>query len=301
LTQSRPTVAAHAFATKAPLGEMMKPVLKWVIWLYIAAACAYVLYEWYAYAGLYRLAAEWQLEHYGSYGLKLTLLFPLLVLGSPAAALVSLTGMQDQLRGADAGPRSPAIFVLLGVVALAVAAGAGWYGYVKSMETVDVESLDLSKGDTPRSTHVTITGIARTEYTIEFGKKTSGTTILDRYIPLTPASWRPGQPLVYFMKTNMTAYTPPGGGGMMMLSPRTPAFQMTTQPGVLVRDGLPGAVGEGYRKNNIAVASPPIVLDLSPGADLKPFFITAGMSGILGFVMLVSAGAAALRQRRQEM
>jgi hypothetical protein len=280
---------------------MMKPVLKWVIWLYIAAACAYVLYEWYAYAGLYRLAAEWQLEHYGSYGLKLTLLFPLLVLGSPAAALVSLTGMQDQLRGADAGPRSPAIFVLLGVVALAVAAGAGWYGYVKSMETVDVESLDLSKGDTPRSTHVTITGIARTEYTIEFGKKTSGTTILDRYIPLTPASWRPGQPLVYFMKTNMTAYVPPGGGGMMMLSPRTPAFQMTTQPGVLVRDGLPGAVGEGYRKNNIAVASPPIVLDLSPGADLKPFFITAGMSGILGFVMLVSAGAAALRQRRQEM
>ena len=280
---------------------MMKPVLKWVIWLYVAAACAYIFYEWYAYAGLYRLAAEWQLEQFGSYRMKLTLLFPLLVLGSPAAVLVTLTGMQDQMRLADAGPRSPAIFVLLGVVALAVAAGAGWYGYVKSMETFDVESLDLSKGDTPRSTHVTITGIARTEYIIEFGTKTSGTTILDRYIPLTPASWRPGQPLVYFMKTNMTAYMPPGGGGMLMLSPRTPAFQITTQPGVLVRDGLPGPVGEGYRKNNIAVASPPIVLDLSPGADLQPFFITAGMSGLLGFVMLVSAGAAALRLRRQEM
>jgi hypothetical protein len=280
---------------------MMKSVLKWVIWLYVAAACAYIFYEWYAYAGLYRLAAEWQLEQFGSYGLKLTLLFPLMVLLMPAAALVSLTGMLDQRRGADAGPRSPAIFVLLGVVALAVAASAGWYGYVKSMETIDVESLDLSKGDTPRSTHVAITGIARTEYIIEFGKKTSGTTILDRYIPLTPASWRPGQPLVYFMKTNMTAYMPPGGGGMLMLSPRMPAFQITTQPGVLVRDGLPGAVGEGYRKNNIAVASPPIVLDLSPGADLQLFFITAGMSGLLGFVMLVSAGAAALRLRRQEM
>jgi hypothetical protein len=280
---------------------MMKSVLKWVIWLYVAAACAYIFYEWYAYAGLYRLAAEWQLEQFGSYGLKLTLLFPLMVLLMPAAALVSLTGMQDQLRGADAGPRSPAIFVLLGVVALAVAASAGWYGYVKSMETIDVESLDLSKGDTPRSTHVAITGIARTEYIIEFGKKTSGTTILDRYIPLTPASWRPGQPLVYFMKTNMTTYMPPGGGSMVMLSRRTPPFQITTQPGVLVRDGLPGPVGEGYRKNNIAVASPPIVLDLSPGADLQPFFITAGMSGLLGFVMLVSAGAAALQQRRQEI
>ena len=283
------------------MGGMMKSVLKWVIWLYIAAACAYICYEWYAYAGLYRLAAEWQLEQFGSYGLKLTLLFPLMVLLMPAAALVSLTGMQDQLRGADAGPRSPAIFVLLGVVALAVAASAGWYGYVKSMETVDVGSLDLSKGDTPRSTHVTITAIARTEYILEFGTKRDSTTILDRYIPLTPASWRPGQPLVYFMKTNMTAYMPPGGGGMLMLSPRTPAFQITTQPGVLVRDGLPGAVGESYRKNNIAVASPPIMLDLSPGADLQPFFVTAGVSGILGFVMLVSAGAAALRLRRQEM
>jgi hypothetical protein len=172
---------------------------------------------------------------------------------------------------------------------------------VRSTETVDVESLDLSKGDTPRSTRVTITGIARTEYIIEFGTKTSSTTVLDRYIPLTAASWRPGQPLVYFMKTNITAYMPPGGGSILMLSPRTPAFQMTTQPGVLLRDGLPGPVAEGYRKNNLAVASPPIVLDLSPGADLQPFFVTAGVSGILGFAMLVSAGAAALRQRRQEM
>jgi hypothetical protein len=102
------------------------------------------------------------------------------------------------------------------------------------------------------------------------------------------------------MKTNMTAYMPPGGGGMLMLSPRTPAFQLTTQPGVLVRDGLPGPVAEAYRKNNVAVASPPILLDLSPGADLQPFFVTAGVSGLLGFVMLASAGAAALRQRRQE-
>jgi hypothetical protein len=70
---------------------------------------------------------------------------------------------------------------------------------------------------------VTITGIARTEYIVEFGTKRDSTTILDRYIPLTPASWRPGQPLVYFMKTNATAYMPPGGGSMVMLSRRTPS------------------------------------------------------------------------------
>jgi hypothetical protein len=280
---------------------MMKSVLKWVIWLYIAAACAYIFYEWYAYAGLYRLAAEWQLENYGSYQVRLTLIVSILVLLSPAAVLVSVSGMQDQLRTAGSGAGSSAIFAVLGVVALAVAAGAGWYGYAKSMQTVDVESLDLSKGDTPRSTHVTITGIARTEYIVEFGTKSGSTTTLDRYIPLTPPTWRPGQPLVYFMKTNITTHMPPGGGSILMLSPGTPAFQMTTQPGVLVRDGLPGAVREHYRKNNIATASPPIVLNLGSGADVQPFFVSAGVSGILGFFMLVAAGAATLRQRRYQM
>lgn len=276
----------------------MKSVLKWGVWLYIAAACAYVVYGWYAYTGLYRLAAEWQLEHYDVYSVKLTLIVPLLVLLPPAALLARLSGVQDQLRSADSGAGSPRIFALLGVVALAVAVGTGWYGYGKSTEKVDVESLDLSKGDTPRSAHVTITGVAQTEYILAFETKAGGTTTRDRYIPLTPATWRQGQPLVYFMKTNTTAYLPPGGGRMFELSQRTPPFQMTTQPGVLVRNGLPGPIGEHYRKNNIAVASPPIVLDLSAGADVQPYFVTAGVSGMLGFVMLVAAGAMALRQRR---
>ena len=68
-----------------------------------------------------------------------------------------------------------------------------------------------------------------------------------------------------------------------------------------MRDGLPGPVGEHYRKNKLALASPPILLDLSYGADVRPFFITAAVSGVLGFVMLFAAGTAALRQRRQEM
>jgi len=107
-------------------------------------------------------------------------------------------------------------------------------------------------------------------------------TTLNRYVPLTPATWRQGQPLVYFMKTNTTAYMPPGGGRVFLLSQRTPPFQMTTEPGVLMPDGLPGRSGERYRKNNIALASPTIMLNLSSGADVQPFFVTAGVSGILG-------------------
>jgi hypothetical protein len=276
----------------------MKSVLKVVIWLYVAAVGAYVFYGWYSYTGLYRLAAEWQLEHYGSFSVKLSLIVPLLILIIPGAVLARLFGVQDQLRAAGSGAGSPGMFALLGVVALAVAVGAGWFGYEKTTETVEVESLDLSKNDTSRSTHVAITGVAHTEYMIEFETKTTGRTTLDRYIPLTPAAWRRGEPLVYFLKTNATVYLPPGGGRMFEFSQRTPPFQMTTQPGILVRDGLPGPVGERYRKNNIAVASPPIMLDLAPGADVVPFFVTAGVSGLLGFCMLVAAGAVAMRQRR---
>jgi hypothetical protein len=276
----------------------MKSVLKVVIWLYVAAVGAYVFYGWYSYTGLYRLAAEWQLEHYGSFSVKLSLIVPLLILIIPGAVLARLFGVQDQLRAAGSGAGSPGMFALLGVVALAVAVGAGWFGYEKTTETVEVESLDLSKNDTSRSTHVAITGVAHTEYMIEFETKTTGRTTLDRYIPLTPAAWRRGEPLVYFLKTNATVYLPPGGGRMFEFSQRTPPFQMTTQPGILVRDGLPGPVGERYRKNNIAVASPPIMLDLAPGADVAPFFVTAGVSGLLGFCMLVAAGAVAMRQRR---
>jgi len=280
----------------------MKSVLKYIIWLYLLAAFAYVGYGWYSYTGLYRLAAEWQLEYFGSYSFKLTLLIPLVILAIPGAVLAKRFGVQPQLqaqlRGANSVAGSTGMAALLGVVAFAVAAGAGWYGYSKSTGQVSVESVDLSRGDTPRSAHVAITGVARTGYMLEFERTIAGRTTLDRYIPLTPAAWRPGEPLVYFLKTNATVYLPPSGGGMFEFSRRTPPFQMTTEPGVLVRDGLPGPIGELYRKNNIAVAAPPTVLDLSPDAEVMPFFVAAGISGLFGFFTLVAAGVMAVRRRR---
>jgi len=162
---------------------------------YVLAAGAYLAYGWYSYIGLYRVAAEWQLEHFGSYSGKLTIIVPLLVLLIPGAVLAKLFGVQDQLRSVGSGAGSPGTLALVGVAALAVAAGR--YAYSKSTAKVDIESIDLSKGDTPRSAHVVITGIARTDYILEFERKIAGTTTLDRYIPLTAAAWRRGEPLVF--------------------------------------------------------------------------------------------------------
>jgi hypothetical protein len=40
------------------------------------------------------------------------------------------------------------------------------------------------------------------------------------------------------------------------------------------------------------------VLNLSSGADVEPYFITAGISGIFGFMCLLVGALTAVRQRR---
>ena len=143
-----------------------------------------------------------------------------------------------------------------------------------------------------------LTGIARTEYLMQYETKSSGSPTIHAYFPLTSSSWRRGEPLVYFLKTNATAYMPEGGGRMFAFSRTTPPFKMTTQKALLVRNGLPGPVGEAYRKNNIAIADPPTVLDVSPGADYETYIIAAIACALGGFFTLFASAMMAVRRRR---
>jgi len=59
------------------------------------------------------------------------------------------------------------------------------------METFNVESADLSKGDTPRSTHVTITGIVCEPNTSSSSGKNFRHDDTRPLHSITPASWRP--------------------------------------------------------------------------------------------------------------
>jgi hypothetical protein len=154
-----------------------------------------------------------------------------------------------------------------GLVLAAVAAGAGWYGYGKATATtVAFESFDLSNDNVPPSNHVAMTGVVHTEYVVELQTKRGESTSIDHYVPITATNWRPGDPLVYFFKTKATAYTPPEGGKSFEFSPRTPPFRMTTQPSALIENGLPGPVAEVYRKDNVALAPAPVVVD-HPSAE----------------------------------
>jgi hypothetical protein len=270
----------------------------YLYWLYIAGCCVYVGYEWYSYTGLYRLAAEWRMSTFGSYSMKLTLLLPLLALLIPAAVVAKLFGFEADVRSATAVKASPRVVLVVGLVLVAVAAGAGWYGYGKATANVAFAAFDLSNSKVPPSNHVVMTGVAHTEYQVEFQTKSGGSTSLDRYVPITATNWRRSDPLVYFMKTNATAYMPPEGGKFFEFPQRTPPFPMTTQPGVLIESSLPGPVAEVYRKHNVALAPVPVVLDLDTSADAKPYFITAGVGGIGGFCCLLTAAMMAIRHRR---
>jgi len=279
----------------------MTAIKKSVVWLYLAGCLAYVSYEWYSYTGLFRLAAEWQMRTFGSYSVKVTLLVPLVVLLVPGLALARMLGVETDVRKSAAVNASPRVVLVLGLVLIAVAVGAGWYGYRKASADIAFEAFNLSNSQAPQSTHVVMTGFAHTEYQVEFETKTRGSTSHDRYIPITAANWQRGDPLVYFMKTNATAYVPPGGGRFFEFSQRTPPFPITTEPGVLIKNDLPGPVVEVYRKHNVALAAPPLVLDLDTGADGRPYFIVAGVGGVGGFICLLTAAMVAIRERRRAL
>jgi hypothetical protein len=104
------------------------------------------------------------------------------------------------------------------LVLVAVAAGAGCYGYSKASANVAFGVFDLSNGRGPSSNHIVMTGVAHTEYQVEFQTKSGGSTSLDPYIPITAADWWRSDPLVYFMKTHATAYMSPEGAASSSIS-----------------------------------------------------------------------------------
>lgn len=175
----------------------MKGTKQYVVWLYMAGCSAYVGYEWYCYTGLYRLAAEWQMRTFGSYSMKLTLLLPLLVVLIPGLVVARMLGVEVNARRSVAVRASPRVALVLGLVLIAVAVGAGWYGYGKAIADVDFEAFNLSNSQAPQSTHMVMTGFAHTEYQVEFETKSGGSTSLHRYIAITAANWRRGDPLTY--------------------------------------------------------------------------------------------------------
>src|SRR5258708_22112555 len=91
--------------------------------LWTAGAFGLMLWCWAFYVGPFRWAAEWQLEHFGSYNEKITLFGPLIVLLIPAGFLggwgppLPPKPLPPEVRVANAR-RNARIIAVCGVVAL---------------------------------------------------------------------------------------------------------------------------------------------------------------------------------------
>jgi hypothetical protein len=182
---------------------------------------------------------------------------------------------------------------LAGAVAILVASGAFLLGYQKSQQPMVVETVDLGLGKPPQSDHVRMTATVRTDMVVKLEQRSGAISV---YVPLTASNWKRSDPITYFLKSNVDAFLAPGGR-TLSLDPQTPPFRMT-QVGVLVPNDLPGPVAESYRRRNLTLASPVMVLELSPTADLDRYWVVAGVSGLLGLVFLLAAGLARLQSRR---
>ena len=183
-------------------------------------------------------------------------------------------------------------FLVISVASMVVGVRAGLIAYRKSNEVVTFEPLNLADGIPPRSTHVKLTGLAVPSLEIRFNDFWRSSN-WEAYIPVLPPHWRQGDPVVYFLHPLESDY----------LQHSKPV--MIGQPGVLIRDGLPGPAAFLFKRHGITLGTPPIVLETDTDADLDPLLETAGWCGGGGLLVFgifgsltVSWALGRIRRRR---
>jgi len=280
-----------------------------IIW--VIGAFVVMLWGWMTWSGPYRWFAEWQMEHFGSYELKITLFAPLIILLIPVGFLAGwgplgappVNRRVDRVANARRNARTIA---LLGSVSLAIGAVGGALGYLKMQTKLTHADLVLYVGTevAPAADLVAVTGIARPDLIVGYEETAGGVTNHWSFVPLVAPVWRPADPIRFLLRTNQTAWIPPPGAGGSpmphMLLGGNPPFRMITEPSVLALHDLPGAVRAQYEKAHIPLDPNVVVVNQSEGEVFTPYWITAGLGGLIGVCLLfggligaVNAGKAA--------
>ena len=253
-----------------------------------------MVWFWATYSGPYRWAAEWQLARFGSYGEKITLLGPLLVLMIPAALLGGrrpwIVPHADPAVRAAHARRNAGILALLGFVVLLAGAAAGGLGYLRLQTPLTSADLVLITGTEPEPATdlVRVTGIARTDLIVGFEETIAGQARRSSFVPLTAPSWRPGEPIRFILRTNQTAWMPrDGAGAVQMLRRSNPPFRMVTEPSVLTRYHLPGVVKAEYEKARIVLDPSVALVEQSKDEVYAPYWIAAALGGLVGLCLML--------------
>jgi hypothetical protein len=137
---------------------------------------------------------------------------------------------------------------------------------------------------------VVVTGVARPDLIVGYQETAGGVTNHWSFVPLVATAWRPADPIRFLLRTNQTTWIPPPGAGGSplphMLLSGNPPFRMVTEPSVLALHDLPGAVRAEYEKAHIPLDPTIAVVEQSEGEVLTPYWIAAGLGGLVGICLL---------------
>jgi hypothetical protein len=267
----------------------------------------YVAYSWYSFTGPYAWFAQWQMAHFGSYSSRLTAAIPLFAGLIPAAFIygkraTAIRRAADPARETASHKRAAWIALVIGVALVAAGVGAGFIGFQMAQMPRTQGAFEIGRSVAPPTAEVLkVTGVARTDLVVVQERRSAGTITRDRYIPFVAPNWH-GEPIAFILKTNQDAYMRPTASssdeGFLRFDSSTRPFMMTTEPSVLNRNALPGAVRAAYEKANIALADVNYVIDQNLQSNLTIYWIVAASSIVAGFLTLVAALAKSIAGRR---
>lgn len=269
-------------------------------WVWIAAAATYSGWEYTTFAGLYRWLAEQQIAAFGKYAPHLTAVLPFLLVASPALTIIAAQARRRRQAGGatatggtdcDKARRGARILVMLAPLCFALALGAFLVGRGEEVPAGDPVRIDLSTfGDAaPPPGRVALVG----DVLVDKGLTTLTTGRFGQmqenfYAPVVGRGRRPeAAPFRFFVKRSASRSAGDAPLRQMFLG---------QEIGILIRGGLPSDVEAMLARAGAPPAEPHWLLT-NPAARTDTYYAVAGVSGLVGVILLLGGGAGLLGAR----
>ena len=265
-------------------------------WLWVLAVGAYMTWSLFAFEGLYRWLAEWQMDHWGQYYRKATAVLPGLILALPGLAYIGHRArarrkLADGSKAAQARiiGRNAKVTLVIGLLGLVVGGTAFWLSQGLPDGSESAQPLDLARlgsGPAPQ-TKVRIEG--RLDPGASTGVARGGVEdTVTYYAAFRAGDEAKGAPVRLFIER---ATRPEDLNTLQGFMPE--------QTGYLVENGVPERALAELRQRGVAVTSPHYLLQTRAGSFREPYYITAALAGFIGFVCLIIGIAGLLQARRR--
>lgn len=257
-----------------------------IVWM--VATFAYLSVSAGTFTGLYRLIAEYQLRHFGSYRSTGSFIAPLFLLWLPVrwiapkfwrrpmAQWSQERAVASPMTAAQGGPDAPpvthahpaprrwrpwkVVLVTLGAVILGVGGIVGitialaWKDITKPY-LADITTIDLARNTPfrPDAYLVVIVGEAQPGYMLDITKSFRGSEDRKLFIPLTAPGWTPRQPIRVIRRERLSPNAPSPFGPGADRHVRTDTLRID-------QDGVPGIVRAGLEEKGATLAPDAIVV-----------------------------------------